>query len=163
MLRVAQQTNERREEMYTEHIGLTSQKVKNIVERELVRRFAESIGDSHPIYIDEETGKHSRFGANIAPPTYPRVFRTGAIEGLKLPLKGLIHGEQIYHYERPLLVGEEVYCYSKIEDYYEKEGSTGKMGFLKMKRYGEDADGHLIFTEESITIITETVRRSLNV
>ncbi|MDI7742040.1 MaoC family dehydratase N-terminal domain-containing protein [Lysinibacillus fusiformis] len=149
--------------MYKEYIGHTSKKVANVVERELVRRFAESIGDNHPIYIDEETGKQSRYGANIAPPTFPRVFRSGSIEGLKLPLKGLIHGEQIYHYERPLIVGEEVFCYSKIEDYYEKEGSTGKMGFLKMKRYGEDSNGQIIFTEESITIITETVRRSLNV
>lgn len=151
------------EDLYTEYIGLTSNKVRNVVERELVRRFAESIGDNHPIYIDEEIGKKSRYGTNIAPPTFPRVLRSGYIEGLKLPLKGLIHGEQIYHYERPLLVGEEVYCYSKIEDYYDKEGSTGKMGFLKMTRYGEDSDGKLIFTEESITIITETVRRSLNV
>ena len=149
--------------MYKDYIGLTSNKVRSVIERELVRRFAESIGDSHPIYIDEETGKNSRFGTNIAPPTFPRVLRSGSIDGLKLPSKGLIHGEQIYHYERPLLVGEEVFCYSKIEDYYEKEGSTGKMGFLKMKRYGEDAEGNLIFTEESITIITETVRRSLNV
>ena len=149
--------------MYKDYIGLTSNKVKSVVERELVRRFADSIGDNHPIYIDEETGKHSRFGTNIAPPTFPRVLRSGSIDGLKLPLKGLIHGEQIYHYVRPLLVGEEIYCYSKIEDYYEKEGTTGKMGFLKMKRYGEDSNGQLIFTEESITIITETVRRSLNV
>ena len=149
--------------MYKEYIGITSNKVRNVVERELVRRFAESVGDNHPIYIDEETGKQSRYGTNIAPPTFPRVFRSGSIEGLKLPLKGLIHGEQIYHYERPLLVGEEIYCYSKIEDYYEKEGSTGKMGFLKMKRYCEDGNGQIIFTEESITIITETVRRSLNV
>lgn len=149
--------------MYKNFIGLTSSKVKNVVERELVRRFAESIGDLHPIYIDEETGKNSRYGENIAPVTFPRVFKSGIIEGLKLPNKGLIHGEQIYHYERPLLIGEEVYCYSKIEDYYEKEGSTGKMGFLKMKRYGEDINGNTIFTEESITIITETVRRSLNV
>ncbi|MEK4425832.1 MaoC family dehydratase N-terminal domain-containing protein [Solibacillus sp. FSL K6-1523] len=149
--------------MYTAYIGRTSNKVRNVVERELVRRFAESIGDSHPIYIDEEVGKQSKYGTNIAPPTFPRVLRSGNVEGLQLPAKGLIHGEQIYHFERPLLVGEEVYCYVKIEDYYERAGSTGEMGFLKMKRYGEDQDGKVIFTEESIIIITETVRRSLNV
>lgn len=150
-------------EMYTDYIGVTSKKMKNVVERELVRRFAESIGDLHPIYLDEEIGSKSRYGKNIAPVTFPRIFRSGEIEGLKLPNKGLIHGEQIYHYNRPLFVGEEVYCYSKLEDYFEKEGSTGKMGFLKMKRYGEDSSGNVIFTEESIIIINETVRRSLNV
>jgi acyl dehydratase len=149
--------------MYRDLIGKKSKTVKNVVERELVRRFAESIGDFHPIYVDEETGKKSRYGKNIAPSTFPRVLRSGIVEGLKLPKKGLIHGEQSYHFERPLLVGEEVHSYSVIEDYYEKEGSTGKMGFLKTKRYGEDGNGNLIFTEESVTIITETVRRSLQV
>lgn len=154
---------ERSVSMYTEMIGKKSKKVKNIVERELVRRFAESIGDPHPLYMDEEAGEKSRYGKNIAPPTFPRVFRSGSIEGLKLPGKGLIHGEQIYHYERPLLIGEEIYCYAVIEDYYEKEGNTGKMGFLKMRRNGEDSDGNLVFSEESVLIITETVRRSLKV
>lgn len=149
--------------MYTDMIGKKSSKVKNIVERELVRRFAESIGDPHPIYMDEETGRKSRFGENIAPPTFPRVFRSGSIDGLKLPAKGLIHGEQIYHYERPLLIGEEIYCYSVIEDYFEKDGNTGKMAFLKIRRNGEDRNGKLVFTEESVLIITETVRRSLTV
>lgn len=149
--------------MYRDLIGKKSKSIVSVVERELVRRFAESIGDEHPIYVDIETGEKSRFGKNIAPPTFPRVLRSGIVEGLQLPKKGLIHGEQIYHYERPLLVGEEVRCYSVVEDYYEKEGSTGKMGFLKTKRYGEDVKGNLIFTEESVVIINETVRRSLEV
>ena len=111
--------------MYTHLIGQKSNKVKNTVERGLVRRFAEAIGDPHPIYMDEETGKQSRYGANIAPPTFPRVFDYGTIEQLDLPKKGLIHGEQNYHYARPLLVGEEVYCWTEIKDYYEKAGSNG--------------------------------------
>lgn len=149
--------------MYKEFIGKSSKKVKNVIERGLVKRFADSIGDLHPIYVDEEYGKKSRYGNNIAPITFPRVLSSGMIEGLELPKKGLIHGEQSYHYVRPLLVGEEVFIYSVLENYYEKEGNSGKMGFLKMKRYGEDPDGNLIFTEESVIIITEAVRRSMKV
>ncbi|NSL51683.1 MaoC family dehydratase N-terminal domain-containing protein [Calidifontibacillus erzurumensis] len=147
--------------MYRGVIGNKSKKVKNVVERTLVKRFAEAIGDLHPIYTDEEYGKRSRYGRNIAPPTFPRVLDYGVVEGLKLPTKGLIHGEQIYHYERPLLVGEELYCHAEIMDYYEKEGRNGLMGFLAVKRYGEDLQGHLIFTEESKTIITEAVRKAM--
>jgi acyl dehydratase len=149
--------------MYKDLIGKKSEKVKSTIERGLVKKFAESIGDLHPIYEDEEAGKNSVYGTNIAPPTFPRVLSSGTIEGLKLPKKGLIHGEQNYHYERPLLVGEEIYSYSVIEDYYERRGSNGLMGFIAMKRYGEDAKGDVIFTEESITIITETVRKAMKV
>src|SRR4051812_21214325 len=102
--------------MFKESIGKRSKPVKNLVERGAVKKFAEAIGDLHPIFIDEEVGKKSRHDKNIAPPTFPRVFDYGVIEGLNLPAKGLIHGEQIYHYNRPLLVGEEVICYTEVKD-----------------------------------------------
>ncbi|WP_087972396.1 MaoC family dehydratase N-terminal domain-containing protein [Oceanobacillus rekensis] len=149
--------------MFEELIGKKSNKVKNKVERGLVERFAESIGDSSPIFVDEEAGKQSRYGQNIAPPTFPRTFNYGKVKGLHLPNKGLIHGEQIYHYVRPLLVGEEIYCYTEVKDYYDKTGKNGLMGFLLTKRYGEDLKGNLIFTEESIVIINEAVREALKV
>lgn len=142
-------------------IGKKSSKVKNTVERGMVNRFAESIGDMHTIYLDEETGEKSRYGANIAPPTFPRVFKYGAVEGLKLPSKGLIHGEQVYHYERPLLIGEELYCYAEVNDYYEKKGNAGLMGFLVLDQHGETENGDVVFTERSVLIITEKVRKAM--
>ncbi|MBB3869358.1 hydroxyacyl-ACP dehydratase HTD2-like protein with hotdog domain [Parageobacillus toebii NBRC 107807] len=83
------------------------------------------------------------------------------IEGLKLPSKGLIHGEQRFHYERPLYVGEELYCYSKVEDYYEKKSSMGELGFLVITNYGEDPSGNVIFTSTSTIILTEAVRKAM--
>lgn len=148
--------------MYSNLIGEKSNKVKNIVERGMVKRFVESIGDPHPIYVNEETGKKSRYGTNIAPPTYPRVFDYGVVEGLQLPKKGLIHGEQVYEYKRPLLVGEELYCFTEIKDYYEKKGNAGLMSFLEVERRGETKDGELIFIEKMVTIITEAVRKAMN-
>lgn len=144
-------------------IGKKSNKVKNGVDRLLVKRFAESIGDLHPIYVDEEYGHKSKYGWNIAPPTFPRVFEYGELEGVHLPNKGLIHGEETYHYERPLIVGEEIYCYTVVEDYYEKTGKNGEMGFVVLKRVGEDLKSNVIFTEIQTVIITEAVRKGLNV
>ncbi len=145
--------------MFKDQIGKQSEKVKNIVERGAVKKFAEAIGDLHPIYFDEETGKKSRFGKNIAPPTFPRVFDYGVIEGLNLPKKGLIHGEQTYHYERPLVVGEEIRCYSVVKDYFEKKGNFGEMGFLVIEAIGEDLEGNTIFSSKQTVIISEAVRK----
>ncbi|WP_101842885.1 MaoC family dehydratase N-terminal domain-containing protein [Halobacillus sp. Marseille-P3879] len=149
--------------MLTDSIGKRSEKVKNTVERGAVKKFAEAVGDLHPIYVCEETGRQSRYKQNIAPPTFPRVFDYGTIGALNLPEKGLIHGEEIYHYERPLKVGEDILCYSEVKDYYERNGKSGEMGFLLLKRYGEDLEGNLIFTEEQVVIITEAVRREMRV
>lgn len=149
--------------MFSELIGKRSNKVRNTVERGAVKKFAEAIGDLHPIYVDEEYGKNSRYQGNIAPPTFPRVFDYGTIDGLKLPAAGLIHGEQSFSYERPLLVGEDVYCYSELTNFYEKEGSAGKMTFLVIKNIGEDEHGQLIFSSSSVLIITEAVRKGMKV
>jgi hypothetical protein len=74
--------------VFSDQVGKRSNKVKNLVERGAVKKFAEAIGDVHPIYIDVETGSNSRFQNNIAPPTFPRTFDYGVIEGLNLPNKG---------------------------------------------------------------------------
>lgn len=147
--------------MFIQAIGKSSNKVLNIVDRERVKQFANAIDDEHPIYIDTETGKKSRYGENIAPPTYPRVFDYGKVEGLELPTKGLIHGEQIYHYERPLLIGEEVYCYTKVKDYKERTGSNGKMGIMRIENNGEDKEGNTIFSSAIVIIINEAVQKEL--
>jgi acyl dehydratase len=147
--------------LFKDQIGKQSNKVKNAVERGAVKKFAEAIGDLHPIYFDEETGANSRYKANIAPPTFPRTFDYGTIEGLNLPNKGLIHGEQTFHYERPIRVGEEIYCYTKVKNYFEKKGNFGEMGFLVIENYGEDVSGALIFSSTSTVVISEAVRKVL--
>ena len=147
--------------MFKDQIGKQSNKVKNTVERGAVKKFAEAIGDLHPIFFDEETGRLSRYKNNIAPPTFPRTFDYGTIEGLYLPNKGLIHGEQTFHYNRPLLVGEELYCYSTVKNYFEKKGNFGEMGFLVLESFGEDLKGNLIFSSTSTIVISEAVRKVL--
>lgn len=147
--------------MLKEMIGRKSEKTKNVIERGAVKKFAEAIGDASPLFTDEEAGKRSVYGRNIAPPTFQVTFDSGSIPGLDLPPRGLIHGEQKYVYARPLYVGEEVYCWIEVKEYYERTGSFGKMGFLILTRYGEDADEQLLFTEERIVIINEAARKEM--
>jgi len=147
--------------LFKDQIGKQSNKVKNVVERGAVKKFAEAIGDLHPIYFDEDAGRLSRYKNNIAPPTFPRVFDYGVIEGLNLPNKGLIHGEQTFHYVRPLFVEEEIYCYSIVKKYFEKKGKFGEMGFLVLESYGEEETGSTIFSSTSTIVISEAVRKVL--
>lgn len=147
--------------MYKEYIGKRSNSVINIVERGAVRNFVNALGDSHPIYTDEEFASQTIYKKNIAPPTFPRVFTYGVIDGLKLPSSGLIHGEQVFNYKRPLFVGEKVSCYIRIEDYYEKKANSGTLSFLVTKSVGEDSTGDTIFTCKSVVIITEAVKKGM--
>lgn len=148
-------------EMFQEMIGKKSTKVKNIVEKGWVKKFAEAIGDPSPIYFDEAAGLASSHKKNIAPVTFPVTLDYGAIPDLNLPPKGLIHGEQKFHYNRPIYVGETVYCFLKVKDYYEKKGNFGSMGFLVLSRCVEDEQGELVSEEERVLIISEAVRKGM--
>jgi acyl dehydratase len=147
--------------LFGEFVGLSSEPVKNLVERGAVRRFAEAIAAPSPLYIDEDAAGSSRYGSLLAPPTFPRTFDYGRIEGLELPSAGLIHGEFRISYERPLLVGEEVLCRMQLKDSYDKQGSRGLLGFLVFERTGEASDGQLVFTTNDIVVVTEPVRSGI--
>jgi acyl dehydratase len=142
-------------------IGLRSEPVINAVEKGAVKKFAEAIGDPNPLYVNEEAAKASRYGGLIAPPTFPRTFEYGEVEGLGPPGQGYIHGEHRIRYERPLFVGEELSCYAEVTDYYEKEGREGPLGFLISERVGDSTEGERIFTMLDIAVLTPAMRESL--
>ncbi len=144
-------------------VGERSEAISNVVEKGAVRKFAEAIGDPNPLYVDEAAAKKSRYGGLIAPPTFPRTFEYGGIEGMGPPGQGLIHGEHRIRYERPLFVGEEVLCYAEVKDYYEKQGREGALGFLISERVGEGSDGERIFTMLDTAILPPAMRESLGV
>ena len=147
--------------LYAEVVGSRSQPVRNLVERGAVRRFAEAIADSNPLYVDEKVAEQSRYGALLAPPTFPRTFDYGRIEGLELPSAGLIHGEFRISYERPLLVGEELLCRMGLKDSYDKQGRRGLLGFLVFERTGESYEGERVFTTNDVVVVTNAVRRGI--
>jgi acyl dehydratase len=147
--------------LYEEFVGRSSEPVRNVVEREAVRLFAEAIADPSPLYRDEGAAKGSRYGRIIAPPTFPRTFDYGKVGGLELPSAGLIHGEFRVSYERPLLVGDELLCRLTLKDSYDKEGRRGLLGFLLFERTGEDPEGNLVFTTNDTVVVTEAVRRGI--
>lgn len=147
--------------LYEEFIGSRSEAVSNPVEKGAVRRFAEAIGDPSPLYTDASAAKNSRHGRLIAPPTFPRTFEYGRVEGLELPSEGLIHGEHRVFYERPLFVGDEVLCRVELKDSYDKESRRGTLGFLVFERTGESPDGETIFTSYDTVVVTEVVREAI--
>ena len=145
--------------LYEKFVGQCSEPVKNLVERGAVKKFAEAIADPNPLYVDEASAKRSRHGRLLAPPTFPRTFDYGQIEGLELPAAGILHGEFHISYERQLFVGEEVLCRMQLEDSYDKQGRRGILGFLVFGRIGEGPGGERIFTMNDIVVVTEAVRR----
>jgi acyl dehydratase len=147
--------------MFQNFIRKQSTPVLNAVEKGAVKKFAESIGDHNPLFFDEQYAEKTVHKRLLAPPTFPRTFDYGEIEGLKLPASGLIHGEQQYSYERPLYVGEELYCNTELVDVYEKTGGSGTLTFLTFQQQGVSTDGDIVLRSKRVLIVTEKVKAQM--
>lgn len=93
------------------------------VSRELIRRFADAIGDASPVYRDVEAAKALGHPDVIAPPTFLTVlgFRFGGAGPLSDPTLGLnyalvVHGEQKFVHHRPVRAGDVLKIVSSVVD-----------------------------------------------
>lgn len=93
------------------------------VSRELIRRFADAIGDPNPVYRDVEAAKAQGYPDVIAPPTFLTVlgFRLAGAGPMADPALGLnyalvVHGEQRFVHHRPVRPGDVLKIVSSVED-----------------------------------------------
>jgi len=93
------------------------------VSRELIRRFAQAIGDANPAYTDVEAAKALGHPDVIAPPTFLTVltFRYATEGPVVDPELGLnyalvVHGEQRFVNHRPVRAGDVLKVTSSVVD-----------------------------------------------
>lgn len=147
--------------VFEDFVGRSSEPVRNDVEKGAVRRFAEAIADPNTLYVDEEEAERGPHGRLIAPPTFPRTFDYGEIEGLALSEIGPIHGDHRITYERPLYVGETLACRIEVAGYSEKAARTGLLGFLLISSFGDTLEGERVFEMRDTAILTPAIRTML--
>ncbi|HEY9577706.1 MAG TPA: MaoC family dehydratase N-terminal domain-containing protein [Pseudobacillus sp.] len=123
-------------------VGLTGPEFTFEVEKRHIRQFAQAIGDSNPLYVDEEYAAGTPYGGIIAPPTFPiAIGAEGESIDLELDQKRMLHGEQEFIYTRPIRPGDRLICQMKVADLYEKEGRSGKMQCLVLDTEIKDENG----------------------
>jgi len=120
-----------------ELIGLESEPALVQIQPEVGRRFAEAIG----IPFDDQV-----------PPTFVSTLKNSTFAGIKLPIPGMIHGEQKITYHRQLMIGETLTYKRCIKDVYDRVGKIGKMTFVVLETIGYDKAGELVFSSSSTMI-----------
>ncbi|MEO8329497.1 MAG: MaoC family dehydratase N-terminal domain-containing protein [Candidatus Nanopelagicales bacterium] len=89
--------------------------------REKIREFAEAIGDDNPVYRDCEAARQFGHADVVAPPTFGVVLTRGPqLAVIKDPELGLdfsrvVHGDQKFAYDRPVVAGETLESIASIE------------------------------------------------
>lgn len=118
------------------------------VSREMIRKFADAIGDQSPAYRDVEAAKALGHPDVIAPPTFLTVlgFRLG-VGPISDPDLGLnyalvVHGEQRYVHHRPTRAGDVLTATSAIEDIRD----AGKNELMTIRQEIRTTEGELVAT-----------------
>lgn len=150
-------------------VGTTEKTVADLtVEKGKVEEFARAIKSENPVHRDEDAAEDQGFERIPAPLTFTRVGmfpRYSPDEGINdiydfdlgLNKEHVLHGEQGYKCERPLLVGDTIYGETEICDVYERDGRRGgKLTFVEFQTEYYDEDDNLVLTEYQ-TVVETTV------
>lgn len=108
-----------------------------VATKDAIRHWAHGIGDTNPLWTDEEVAGRSRYGCIAAPPTFLFTATSGPQapydphytvppeqrRGSNLPGVGALHGGSEWEYYRPILVNDRITAEQHLADVQEKRGA----------------------------------------
>ena len=119
------------------------------VTRDTARHFAMGYGDDNPLYTSEDYGKDTRYGGQIAPPTFLySIFAAGIGPGFD-GLQGF-HAGSRWEFHRPLRMGEKILPTAKLTGMEDKEGRrSGRLLIQYGRAEYRTPSGELVGTNDS--------------
>lgn len=152
------------------------------VDRTAIMLFASAIGETNPIYWDEDAAARTPLGGVIAPPTFPTAssqwdpdyFLRGVRQIPEPPpaeeetgsgssgaggggasLARVLHGEERYEYFQPMRPGMILTVSTHAGKTWEKEGRRGgKLRFNESIREFRDESGELVVRATTVGVVT---------
>jgi acyl dehydratase len=136
-------------------IGRESEPVVHEIERSAIRRFADALGDPNPLYQDEATARAAGHPALVAPPTFPVALTSNERfrHSLDLGTRSMLHAEQQFEYQRPLVAGDRITVVSRVADVLERPSASGPMDVIVIEDEGRDDKGELVFRTRATLIL----------
>ncbi len=116
------------------------------IEKEPIRRWADAIGDSNPLYHDEEYAKKLGYRSLIAPPSfltnYDFPVKPGKFNMFPHITNRVLNGGNEYEFYKPVQAGDSIARTFRVASITEREGKLGKMiivisEFLFRNQYDE--------------------------
>ncbi|MFJ9368617.1 MaoC family dehydratase N-terminal domain-containing protein [Nocardia sp. NPDC101769] len=122
-----------------------------------LRLFAKAIGETNPIFTDEQAARAAGHATLPVPPTYlfaielenPDPFAW--LADLGVDLRHVLHGEQRFTYHSTAHAGDVVTVSPRITDVYSKKG--GALDFVVKESTLTRADGSLVAELQSVLVV----------
>ena len=131
------------------------------VTKEEIIAYAKALGETNPLYVDEEAAREGPYGAVIAPAgfyTYMR-FKPGPNPRLRVHENrmGYMAGQNIEYFE-PIRAGDTISAKARIDQVYAKTGRTGKLVFVVTRTTYSNQHGRTAMVVESSNVRSETMK-----
>jgi len=129
-----------------------------LVSREKIAEFAAAVGDANPAYTSVEAARELGHPDVVAPPTFA-VLVSGRAQAqvmfdpaLGLDYSKVVHGEQSFAYQRPVVAGDRLVAVVSVE----KIRSAAGNDLLTLRSEVTTAQGEPVCTVRSVVVARGT-------
>jgi acyl dehydratase len=127
------------------------------VTSEMVKAFAQAVGETCPQYTDPEAAQRGPSAGLIAPPIFYDAFRADQIPDPKVKFgKVAFNAGQRCEFYAPMRPGDTITMKTRVIDVYEKTGRTGKMVFIVRETTYENQKGEKVAMIEQSQVRRES-------
>jgi acyl dehydratase len=142
-------------------IGIESEPTIVEIEKEPIRRFAAAMGDTNPLYCDEEYAKKHGYRSIVAPPGYNPLYSFPIKIGqpqeevgqeLRTRFTRGLNGGGEYEFFQPIQAGDILSITHRTSDIYERDGRVGKMVFIVSETICRNQKGEIVFISRNTGI-----------
>ena len=116
-------------------IGRESKPALNEVEKGAIRRFAEALGETNPIYFEEAAARAAGYRSIVAPPTFPTSLRAGS---------DLREG---------LLLSPGKHVRSKVAEMSQRNTPSGLTDVVVIEDEGRDETGAVVYRSRQLWVV----------
>ncbi|MSQ40468.1 MAG: MaoC family dehydratase [Dehalococcoidia bacterium] len=125
-----------------------------VVTREKILAFARAVGETNPLYTDDDAARRAGYPSLIAPPTFINFIRRNAAR----PDPKIKHGtltffaNQTLECRLPVKPGDAIRSVTSLEDVYAKTGRSGTMVFEVWKTEMFNQHGQVVAVSRESTV-----------
>ncbi len=128
-------------------IGVPTEPTVIEIDKSAIVRFCEAIGDSNPMWLDEDYARRGPNGGMVAPPSFLAAARMAGIRpNVPHNLKRVLDGGGEWELYRPVRPGDVLTVTTKVVELFEREGKMGRMLFAVRETTWKNQTNELVAT-----------------
>ncbi len=137
-------------------VGVESPAAAYDIEMGHIKRFAEAIGDSNPLFTNDVQARRTSFGGIVAPPTFLRTCgsQPPPLDNYAaVPYKRILDGGSDWDYFDPVRPGDRITVTSRYSNFAERPGRLGPMLFVSSETTYKNQFGQVVAVQKSTRIM----------